>query len=222
MAQSPDEYFGEYGYSSGGPLNHLAMKVYLNSIRNSVSVNKLIRTYSPVTEDELAWLIDDHYENPRNGIQSNKTLSMLSEQLYEAQHKHWKTYRYDKATCDLWVWFLFVRNSLRGIHVVEPLALKALEAECDIENVSFVHPTSQEDEDYRIDLWVIQDQQRKAAVQIKPQSYLTMNDYVHNTNLWRHQRIRQPVMYLYYHKESDEWVFSNTGEVIESIRSLTT
>ena len=210
------DYFKKHGDSSGGPLNYLAMEVYLNAISNSIRISTLIKEYTPLTEEELAWLIDDHYYNPRNNLKSNKTLEMLSKQLYEAQTEIeidakgnlWGNKRFTLSTCQKWVWNLFVKNSFRGINIVEPLAMATLGGELG-DDYKIIGATPHEDSEYRIDFWIVdaQSDEKLYGVQVKPNTYNRMTSYVKNTNLWRHKRIEQPVIYLNYYRDGDDISF---------------
>lgn len=200
---------------TGGELNKLNGDYGISAPYKSVPVMKLIKNHRPKSKDELCELIKNHYENDCPcGVKSQGTVEDFGKNLFEAQQKAWKTYRYTLKDCIQWEYDLFVVQSLKGT-VVENRAKKEVQTLLPLliidEAEGFV------DEELRIDLVISKNGVETCGIQVKPATFKLMREGVISFNKNANEKWGKPVFYLYY---NDSEVFTNLNEVINKIKEV--
>jgi len=218
-------YFEKYGNSSGGPLNDICEKFRIKTRKNSIPVIALQGKHTVHSASELATLIDEHHkDNPpcECGIVGQKTMEEISQALYDAQFTEGgrailtlkKDKPYNIETCRAWTYNLFAVNSFRG-KLVEDAALTEFRVSVSEE---YIVDKATEDMDCgsAVDLIVIlrETEESVAGIQIKPESFFTMNrQYVKTAVREAQSKLNFPVHDLIYDSNGD---FTNFLSVISS------
>ena len=173
-------------YKTGGELNVVNEKYYINSIRNfGFGIMDFIEMYKPETPEEVAKLIAKH---------TKKTIPMLGKELYDAQKQEGLNYTLED--CIDFEYTLFCINSIKGIN-------KEKEAVAFFNQFYDARRTpTYVDSQYSIDILLKKDGHPIAAIQVKPDSYKTCSDKIKNINKYKNglfkSKYKVPVYYLYY------------------------
>lgn len=208
-------YFEKYGNSSGGPLNDICEKFQIKTRKNSIPVIALQGKHTVHSAKELASLIDEHHQdNPpcECGIVGKRTMEEISKALYDVQFTEQgrailtlkKDKPYDMETCRAWTYNLFAVNSFKG-KLVEDAALADFRESV---NEKYIVDKTTEDMDCgsAVDLVVSlrETEEIVAGIQIKPESYFSMNrQYVKTAVREAQAKLSFPVHDLVYDSKGD-------------------
>ena len=200
-------------------LNYLNGQAGTSAPFKSVPVMKLISLEKPQSRQELVYLIESYYKNPRNGIKSRGNLEDFSRNLYEAQPQYFNESRYTLEECTAWMFDLFINRSLRG-YAMEEKALETLQHELGSEYTVEL-AKGYLDEDLRIDLLVYRGEDVVCGVQVKPSSFKHMRESVKEMQYKLSNKYHKEVFMYYYKHSSFMNNFFNTREIVSKIKSIT-
>jgi len=174
-------YFKKHGDSSGGTLNDIC-EIYQIAIRkNSISVITLQRKHKIFSAKHLLAEIDRHYhEDCECGLKAATTIEMMAQTLFDSQDKDGgKAVLAEKGeekwcldTCLHWMGNLMGKNSFKGKEM-EDEAVKALKKE--IWKFKIVKADEESDVCLGVDLFMMQNDEIIAGIQVKPDSFYHMN-----------------------------------------------
>lgn len=200
---------------TGGPLNALNRIAGVSAPHRSVRIVALIRAHRPRSAAELEELIASHIGGScRCGVVSQGTVRDFGRLLYEAQRQHWGRYDFSLAECTVWMYDLFVHQSMRGERM-ETTAAALLSAEL-VPHFFVQAADAFLDCELRIDLEVLRGSSRIAGVQVKPWSFYRMDERVIASQEKRHARADLPVFVLCYDSEGK---FVGVPELVRAIRA---
>ncbi len=183
---------------TGGELNLVNGKYAISAPANSVPVMKLIRAHQPHSKEELYQLIRYHFEHDCPcGIKSTGTVEDFGKRLYDAQIKEWGFPKYSLQTCIQWEYDLFVTQSLKG-NQLEKTARKALEEIVKTVALDVRYAEGFVDEELRVDLLILQNNDCICGIQVKPQTFNHMRAGVIFHNKKSNIKWGKPVFYLFY------------------------
>lgn len=199
--------------NTGGLLNLLNGKMGISAPYKSVPVIKLINTHKPKSYDELEALIEYHHLNDCScGIKSQGSVYDFGKNLYDAQITYWGEHKFTLEECVQWEYDLFIINSLKGNKMEDQAIIELrnkLPAEYDVNNaIGFV------DEEYRVDIEIIKDNEVIMGIQVKPSSYKYMREEVKSFNKTRNTKYGYDVKYLYYNNDEE---FINLDDIINDL-----
>ncbi len=200
---------------TGGELNKLNGDYGISAPYKSVPVMKLIKNHRPKSKDELYELIKTHFETNCNcGVKSQGTVEDFGKNLYEAQFKEWKQYKYSLQECIQWEYDLFVVQSLKGT-LIENKAKQQLKIE--LPNFIINEAEGFVDEELRVDIIILKNNIEICGIQVKPLTFNLMREGVITFNKIANAKWGKPVFYLFY---DDKENFTNIKEVITDITKL--
>ena len=176
---------------------------------------KLIKNHKPKSKDELYGLIKYHYENDCHcGVKSQGTVEDFGKNLFEAQQKAWKKYKYSLQECIQWEYDLFVVQSLKGTLIEDNAQSKLSQS---LPNITIEQAEGFVDEELRIDLVVSSSGTETCGIQVKPTTFNLMRQGVITFNKNANAKWGKPVFYLYYDENER---FTNLDEVVEKIKAI--
>jgi hypothetical protein len=194
-------YFKKYGDSSGGTLNDICEAFRLATRKNSISVISLQQKHKILSAEYLLDEIDRHFhEDCKCGLKSAATIEMLAKNLFNTQDKmsakailtEKGEEKWDYDTCLHWMRNLMGKNSFKGKRM-EDEAIKALKKE--IWKFKIAKADEETDVSHMVDLIMTQNNEVKAGIQVKPDSFYHMNlSYVKKL----HGELDYPVYDLIY------------------------
>ena len=197
--------------NTGGLLNELNGKMGISSPHNSVPVIKLINVHQPKSYDELESLIEYHYLNDCTcGIKSTGTVYDFGKRLYESQMEYFKDYLFTLEECVQWEYDLFIINSMKG-NVMEQKAINELKQWLPL-NHKVLKSNNIIDEEFRVDIEILKDDELLLGIQVKPYTYKYARDNVKEFNIERNNEYFGKVAYFYYDENCE---FVNVGEIIQ-------
>jgi len=201
------DYFKKYGDSSGGTLNDICEAFRLATRKNSISVITLQQKHKVISPDHLLAEIDRHFhEDCKCGMKSAATIEQLAQNLHDVQSKDTAKailaekgeQKWDYDTCLRWMRNLMGKNSFKGKRM-EDAAIKALKAH--IWKFQVEKADEETDVSHMVDLVIKQNDEVKAGIQVKPDSFYHMRlPYVKKL----HDKLDYPVYDLIYDGEG-EW-----------------
>ena len=196
------DYFKKYGDSSGGTLNDICEAFRLATRKNSISVITLQQKHKVISPDHLLAEIDRHFhEDCKCGMKSAATIEQLAQNLHDVQSKDTAKailaekgeQKWDYDTCLRWMRNLMGKNSFKGKRM-EDAAIKALKAH--IWKFQVEKADEETDVSHMVDLVIKQNDEVKAGIQVKPDSFYHMKKL--------HDKLDYPVYDLIYDGEG-EW-----------------
>lgn len=201
------DYFKKYGDSSGGTLNDICEAFRLATRKASISVITLQQKHQIISPEQLLAEIDrHHHEDCECGLKSNSTIAKMAQKLYEAQDteqgksilKKKGEQKWDLDTCTRWMGNLMGKNSFKGKRM-EDKAIKDLKAH--IWKYKVEKADEETDVAHMVDLVIKQNDEIKAGIQVKPDSFYRMNlPYVQKL----HDQLDYPVHHMIYDSKG-EW-----------------
>ena len=198
---------------TGGKLNYLNGKYGISAPNKSVPVMKLIRVHQPKSPNELKEQIEYHFKNNCEcGIKSKGTIEDFGKNLYEAQIIEWGEYKYSLEECIEWEYNLFVINSLIG-NQMERKAIKLLKEK--LPNLEIRESSDKEDEDFRVDLVIKNNNKIIYGIQVKPESFNYVKKSITYFNKNANQNFSVNVYYLFYNNNME---FINLDEIVKNIK----
>jgi len=198
---------------TGGELNILNGQAGVSAPGNSVPVMKLIRTHNPKSASELEMLIEEHYVNDCEcGIKSKGSVLDFGKNLYNAQKIYWGEYKYSLDECIMWEYNLFISQSLKGC-IAETECKKLIEENLK-QNFSVRDSNAYIDEELRVDLEILKDNEVICGIQIKPKTFKNVRENVINFNKKMNTKYPYPVHYVFY---DDEGMFINLESICEEL-----
>jgi len=174
-------YFKKHGDSSGGTLNDICEIYQIATRKNSISVITLQRKHKIFSAKHLLAEIDRHYhEDCECGLKAATTIEMMAQTLFDSQDKDGgKAVLAEKGeekwcldTCLHWMGNLMGKNSFKGKEM-EDEAVKALKKE--IWKFKIVKADEESDVCLGVDLFMMQNDEIIAGIQVKPDSFYHMN-----------------------------------------------
>ena len=182
-------------------MNELNGKMGISAPYKSVPVMKLIKVHNPKSKEELVELIKWHYENECEcGIKSQGTVESFGQNLFDAQTKYWGEERFSLQECIQWEYHLFVVQSLKG-GIIERKAINLLNQL--LKDFVFIETGGYVDEELRIDVIVLKNNQEVGGIQIKPGTFKLMRSEVIAFNSTANRKWGKPVFYLYYNEKEE-------------------
>tara|TARA_B100001778_G_scaffold70837_1_gene56209 strand:- start:2410 stop:3054 length:645 start_codon:yes stop_codon:yes gene_type:complete len=201
------DYFKKYGDSSGGTLNDICEAFRLATRKNSISVISLQQKHKIISPDHLLAEIDrHHHEDCECGLKSATTMEQLAQKLYDAQDteqgkailERKGEQKWDLDTCRRWMGNLMGKNSFKG-KKMEDKAIKDLKVH--IWKYKVEKADEETDVAHMVDLVIKQNDEIKAGIQVKPDSFYHMKlPYVQKL----HDELDYPVHHMIYDSKG-EW-----------------
>jgi hypothetical protein len=198
---------------TGGELNYLNGKYGISAPNKSVPVMKLIRKHQPKSPKELEEQIKYHFKNNcKCGIKSKGTIEDFGRNLYEAQIIEWGKYEYSLEECIEWEYNLFIINSLIG-NQMERKAIKLFKEK--LPHLEIRESSNKEDEDFRVDLVIKNNNKIICGIQVKPESFNYVRKSIIYFNKNANQHFSVNVYYLFYNNNLE---FINLDEIVKNIK----
>ena len=201
------DYFKKYGDSSGGTLNDICEAFRLATRSASISVISLQQKHKIISAEHLLAEIDRHYhEDCDCGMKAKATIEMMARKLHDSQDlangksilDKKKEQKWDFDTCLRWMGNLMGKNSFKG-KKMEDKAIKDLKVH--IWKYKVEKADEETDVAHMVDLVMKQNDEIKAGIQVKPDSFYHMKlPYVQKL----HDQLDYPVHHLVYDSEG-EW-----------------
>lgn len=196
--------------NTGGLLNELNGKMAISSPKNSVPVIKLINVHQPKSYDELESLIEYHYTHDCDcGIKSKGTVYDFGKKLYDSQKDYFGDILFTLEECVQWEYDLFIINSLKG-NIMEHKAITELKQWLPMD-YDVVKSNNLIDEEYRVDLEIVKNDELLLGIQVKPYTYKYARDNVKGFNETRNSQYTNKVAYYYY---DENGIFINIDEIL--------
>jgi hypothetical protein len=182
------------------PLNVLNMNQGVFRADRSLHVMKLVRAHRPTSERDLFKIINDHYGVycPLCGQLSVDTIDGYALKLFESQEAEWKEAKFTYTQCYSWTVGYFVTRSYKGWYCEQTIIahLETLIVPLTVSESS--HHT---DQVMRVDAEVMNKDRIVCGLQIKPESYMYVPDYIKNDIAKAHEQYPRPVFTILYEGE---------------------
>ena len=149
--------------------------------KNSISVISLQQKHQIFSAEQLLSEIDRHFhEDCECGMKSAATIETLAQNLHDVQSKtaakaildEKGEQKWDLDTCHRWMCNLMGKNSFKGKRM-EDAAIKALKVH--IWKYKVEKADEETDVAHMVDLVIKQNNEVKAGIQVKPDSFYRMN-----------------------------------------------